>query len=293
MNEEEIIIIDQAYKYQVDEVMMGGIGFVRLMSLLEISRKPPEIENFLESSETKYPYRDQLAAKTVKNASDMSSFDSGCKLWSGLSEVGVVPLLKTVEIGDELLALMPRYSGSLRTLMRSGSHSPTELLKALDQAVLSLSKIQRESGIVHLDLKPENFLYSNHIEKLEFELGDWGMANVQAGLLTEAKPGRLKTLDDFGVLPYLAPERFDSYIADFRADIFSLGMICFEIITGKLPYNVSTNIVEQIISGEYYGRAQAMLSDEKIASLLLKMIEPDGEKRLQEYEEFLEVIVSL
>jgi hypothetical protein len=36
-----------------------------------------------------------------------------------------------------------------------------------------------------------------------------------------------------------------------------------------------------------------MLSDEKIASLLLKMIEPDGEKRLQEYEEFLEVIVSL
>ena len=70
-------------------------------------------------------------------------------------------------------------------------------------------------------------------------------------------------------------------------------MICFKISTGKLPCDAGNNVAEQIMSGEYYGRAQAMLSKGKLASLLLRMIEPVKEKRLQDYDEFLELIVSL
>ena len=69
-------------------------------------------------------------------------------------------------------------------------------------------RIHEESGIVHQAIKPENFLYFYHQQKLIFELSDFGIANVQAGLLPTTKPGRHKAIDNYGMLPYMAPERF-------------------------------------------------------------------------------------
>lgn len=296
MNEEEIVIIDQAYKYQVDEILAGCIGYVRLMFLKEFSRKLPNNAGNFEKLVSKYPYRDQLAAKTMKSIKNMSSFAEACNLWSGLNQPGIVPLLKTVEIGDELLALMPRYSGSLRMLMRRGAHNPAELLKALNQAVFILSKVHKEYGIVHQDLKPENFLFFYHGKELVFELSDWGIANVQAGIMQNDISERTTLQDEFRVTSYLAPERFDAYLSDICADVFGLGMMCFEILTGKLPFDMEKGIAEQIASGEYYDKAQAMLSrvaELKMQNLILRMIAPSLEKRMQDYGEFLTLIASL
>jgi len=296
----EIIIIDQAYKYEVNEILNGGVGYVRLMSMLELSRKPPYPVNNTNldcaGGQSKYPYRNQLAAKTLKNPEEMKRFSTACESWLELSLRGVVPLLKLIENGEETLALMPRYSGNLLKLIQSGNYEPVELLNALYPVVACLSEIYTKYGIVHQAIKPENILYCSQNQKLVFELSDWGIAKVQADLLPSSKEERFRTIEDFGVLPYLAPERFDSYIADFRADIFSLGMVCFEIVTGELPYVPEKSMAEQIISGDYFGRAQSILfifSAGKITSLILKMIEPSGDKRLQEFGEFLALIKSL
>jgi len=290
---DEIVIIDQAYKYQVDEILNGGIGYIRLMSLKEFSRKPPDVEGNHENSETKYPYRNQLAAKTIKNIEGMDSFARACDLWLGLNEPGIAPLLKVVKNGNEVLALMPRYAGSLRALMQSGPHNPKKLLKALYQAVSSLSKVNRERGIVHQAIKPENFLYSYRNNNLVFELSDWGITKVQASLLSGTKSERLKTLDNFGMIHYLAPDRFDNYISDIRADVFSLGMILFEIITGELPYDVGKSVAEQIASGFYFDRAKTMLMaqvSQEVVDLILQMIHPLAEKRILEYGKILKFI---
>ncbi|MGB7874189.1 MAG: hypothetical protein WBL25_07380 [Anaerolineales bacterium] len=81
----EIIIIDQAYKYETNEILERGIGYVRLMSMLEYSRKPPDtggLAYFECAGEgSKYPYRNQLAAKTLKELNGMDVFARACQLW--------------------------------------------------------------------------------------------------------------------------------------------------------------------------------------------------------------------
>ena len=296
----EIIIVDQAYKYEVEEILDGGIGYVRLMSMLEYSRKPPDtggLAYFECAGEgSKYPYRKLLAAKTIKDVDGMEVFAKACEPWLALNMQGVVPLLKLIKNGEEILALMPRYAGTLRTLMQSNLHSPEELLRALSCAVSCLSKVHENSGVFHQAIKPENLLYFYHHQKLVFELSDFGIANVQASFLRTTKAGRLKVVESYGMLPYMAPERFDEYFSDIRGDIFSMGMICFEIINGGLPYVIEKSLAEQIISGEYYDKARIVLSElsgEKITNLILRMIEPTKEKRLQDYREFLALLESL
>jgi len=291
--DDEIVIIDQTYKYEVDEILNGGIGYVRLMTLKEISRRPPDSERLHENPEGKYPYRNQLAAKTIKYKADMSKFAKACELWCGLNAPGITPLLKTVKIGDEILALMPRYAGNLRTLLQIDKHSLTEMLKALHPVIVSLSNMDEDQGIVHQAIKPENILYCYHNQKLVLELSDWGIADVQASLLPFEKSERIKALVDFGMVPYIAPERFDNYISNFRADIFSLGMVFFEFLTGCLPYKKEKTIAEQIATGEYYDNIETMLrgrEDIEVNNLLLRMLHPEADKRLGDYEDILALI---
>ena len=290
---DEIIIIDQTYKYEVDEIVKGGIGYVRLMTLKELSRRPPASERLPESLERKYPYRNQLAAKTINDRESMHSFAKACELWCELNDTGIVPLLKTIKIGDEVLALMPRCAGNLRTLMQSNSHTPRELLKALNPVIVSLSKVYAECGLVHQAVKPENVLYCYHNQNLVLELSDWGIADVQASLLPYAKSERIRVLGDFRMHPYMAPERFLNYISDLRADIFSLGVIFFEILTGCLPYKDEKRITPQIASGEYYDNIEVMLrgiADDKVIKLLIWMLHPEADKRLQDYGDILALI---
>jgi serine/threonine protein kinase len=297
---DEIVIIDQTYKYKVEKILDGGVGYVRLMSMLEFSRMPPD-SNGIAISDcvddlSKYPYRTQLAAKTIKYPSWMESFSKACEPWLGLNLQGIVPLLKLIKNGDETLALMPRYAGNLRMLMQSGRHRPIELLKALYPVVTCLSKVHTEHGIVHQAIKPENILFCYHNQKLVFELSDWGIADIQANLLSETSSERMKSLDDFGVLPYLAPERFDNFLSDMRADIFNLGMVFFEISTGSLPYHIGKNVAELIASGEYYKVVENRLSevsDKKVVRLIRQMLHPEFSKRPQAYGDILELIVAL
>lgn len=298
--DDEMIIIDQRYKYKVEQTLDGGVGYVRLMSMLEFSRMPPESDRIAISDcggeHSKYPYRMHLAAKTLKNPDWMESFSKACEPWLGLNLHGVVPLLKFIKNGDEILALMPRYAGNLHVLIQDDRHTPIELLKALFPIVACLSKVYTEFGIVHLALKPENILFCDHNQKLVFELGDWGIADVQGKMMPDTNTECIKTLADFGILPYLAPERFDNFLSDIRADIFSLGMIFFEVLTGSLPYSSEIGVPEQIISGEYYRIVEDRLSsesDEKVMNVILQMLHPEVEKRLQDYGDILKLIAVL
>ena len=226
----------------------------------------------------------------------MELFARACEPWLGLNMQGIVPLLKLIKNGDETLALMPRYVGNLRSLTQGGLYSPEELLRALSCAVTCLVKNYNEYGIVHQAIKPENFLYLSHHKKIVLELSDFGIANVQAGSFPMTHAGRIRAIEGYGMLPYTAPERFETYLSDFYADVFSLGMICFEILTGRLPYDLATNMAEQITSGKYFDRAQAILPEllnRKLSGLILSMIEPSKDKRLQDYGEFIAMLASL
>jgi serine/threonine protein kinase len=299
------LTIDCLYEYEIEDVLEGGMGYVLLMSLVERSYTPPFMDTVLDYSKKlqdhfRYPYRKHLAAKTVKEEKIMPIFARECNMWLGFEEPGIVPLLKVVNINDSILALMPQYTGSLRDLINVNSPPPMDRIKSLYQPVSGLAAVHEKYGIVHQDIKPENLLYESDGRRLSLLLSDWGIANVQSGLLPKNqlkfRSLALETMGGFGTVPYMAPERFASYISDIRADIFSLGIVFFEILAGIWPYHSKRPVVEQILSGEYYERALLFLSrhfHHKAYDLILSMIHPSEKKRLHDYSPILKFIKSL
>jgi len=103
-----------------------------------------------------------------------------------------------------------------------------------------------QKGIVHRDLKPDNILVDSHnrVKVIDFGLAhatDSDLRNTQA--LTEV--GQI-----VGSLQYMSPEQFeaDSRDLDTRSDVYSLGVVLFELLSGSLPYNLNSKNVYEVAS---------------------------------------------
>lgn len=108
--------------------------------------------------------------------------------------------------------------------------SPMSALQALEllEPVAAALAAAHEAGLVHRDIKPENVLISRlH----EVKVGDFGLAKAVTGQTATATQGLL-----IGTVSYLPPEVVISGKADSSSDIYSTGVVLFELLTGKKPY---------------------------------------------------------
>lgn len=117
---------------------------------------------------------------------------------------------------------------NLRQLMAQGELSPQESLRLLPPICDAL-QCAHDHGIVHRDIKPENLLVDRDgIVKI----ADFGLAK----LASEANDNLTKSGQALGTAHYIAPEQISaSSDVDHRADIFSLGVVFYELLTGQLP----------------------------------------------------------
>lgn len=297
-----MLVIDNLYKYKIDEVLEGGMGRVFLLTQISAPKQDLAGEILLRNNEYvdlyKIPHRNKLAAKTVKQSLFMRDFERECLLWLEINEPGIVPLLKVTKINEIAYALMPRYSKSLRELLQK-EHNKFSLMKLLYEPILGLAKTHSSKGIIHQDIKPENFLYQENESQKGLFLSDWGIANLQANLVSKAQlksaQYTFQTMTGFGTLPYMAPERFLKYYSSISGDIFSLGIVFIEILTGALPYKLSEPIESQILNGNYFHDSKKILSifGNKISKTILSMIHPYFEKRTNNYKEILKFIKAI
>jgi hypothetical protein len=116
---------------------------------------------------------------------------------------------------------------SLREVM--GRLAPQEALRIVLQ-VARAAQCAHDKGIVHRDLKPENILLD---AQGNAKVADFGLAGIQ---LPDARLQVTATSVAMGTLNYMAPEqRRDAKHVDGRADLFSLGVVLYELLTGELP----------------------------------------------------------
>jgi serine/threonine protein kinase/tetratricopeptide (TPR) repeat protein len=118
---------------------------------------------------------------------------------------------------------------TLRELLREIGPFPEPLALLLArQAAQALASIH-DAGIIHRDVKPENLLVTaDH----RLKLMDLGVARIQEASLRLSHTGEF-----LGSLPYAAPEQFDGTpVVDGRADIYSLGVVLYEVLTGRNPF---------------------------------------------------------
>jgi serine/threonine-protein kinase PpkA len=120
--------------------------------------------------------------------------------------------------------------GDLRQLM-SGEFGETIAVATLLQVAGALSAIH-EQGIVHRDMKPDNIMIR---ADGSLALADFGIATQMQTELNGEQAGEV-----YGTPSYLSPEQATDSVVDHRADIYALGVMFFELLTGKKPYRASS-----------------------------------------------------
>ncbi len=120
--------------------------------------------------------------------------------------------------------------GDLRRLM-SDDIDINVALAVLMQVAGALGAIH-ERGIVHRDMKPDNIMIRGDGS---LALADFGIATLKDTRLAKTAHGEV-----FGTPAYIAPEQASAQPTDHRADLYALGVMFFELLTGKKPYRAST-----------------------------------------------------
>lgn len=126
-----------------------------------------------------------------------------------------------------------------RTVREEGPMDPFRALDIMGQACGALEEAH-EAGIIHRDLKPENIFLTTQGGIPDFpKVLDFGLAKVTE---KQMRPGSLNITRDgmvFGTPEFMSPEQAQGDPLDGRADIYALGVILYEILTGKLPFDAT------------------------------------------------------
>jgi serine/threonine-protein kinase len=121
-----------------------------------------------------------------------------------------------------------------------GPLDPLRAIGVLLQACAALEEAHQK-GIVHRDLKPENIFLANQGGIRDYvKVLDFGLAKVTE---REMRPGSMILTQEgmvFGTPEFMSPEQAQGKILDARSDIYSLAVILYELITGKLPFDART-----------------------------------------------------
>jgi serine/threonine protein kinase len=196
-----------------------------------------------------------------------------------LTHPNIVSVHEFGRAGEHLFLVLELVEGeSLRELMRRDRVAPTQALALVAETCLAL-QYAHDQGVVHRDIKPENILVdrAGHVK-----IADFGLAKVLAG---DAPPARLtRESQAMGTPQYMAPEQIERPLAvDHRADIFSLGVVFYELLTGELPL------------GRFAPPSRKVEIDVRLDGVVLKALEKEPEQRYQRAAEVqieVEEIVS-
>lgn len=155
-------------------------------------------------------------------------FRTEARIAARLQEPHIVPIHDFGVIGDELFIDMRLVDGTdlRRTLDTQGRLDPQRAIAILSQIASALDAAHAD-GLVHRDVKPENVLLTGR----DFAyLADFGIAH-EAGSSHQTEAGSA-----IGSFRYMAPERFGEQEVTGAADIYSLGCVLFECLTGRPPF---------------------------------------------------------
>ncbi|MDX1888102.1 bifunctional serine/threonine-protein kinase/transporter substrate-binding domain-containing protein [Mycolicibacterium sp. 050158] len=159
---------------------------------------------------------------------------------ASLSDPHVVPIHGFGEIDGRLYLDMRLIEGkTLADLLaeRKGPVAPELAVAVIEQVGTALDAAHR-AGLIHRDVKPSNILVTDR----EFAyLIDFGLAR------TADEKGMTTAGNTLGTLAYMAPERFDAGQSDPRSDLYALGCVLYEALTGSRPYPADS--LEQQIAG--------------------------------------------
>ena len=183
-----------------------------------------------------------------------------------LNHPNIVALHESGQVDGRPYFLMEFVDGvNLRQLQQAGRLSPREALQIVPQVCDAL-QYAHDEGIVHRDIKPENVLIDR---KGRVKVADFGLAKLMG---RETAVTRLTGAGHvMGTPHYMAPEQVEHPLdVDHRADIFSLGVVFYELLTGELPL------------GRFAAPSKKVRIDVRLDEVVLRALEKEPALRYQQ-----------
>ncbi|MFV1980103.1 MAG: serine/threonine-protein kinase, partial [Rhodothermia bacterium] len=147
---------------------------------------------------------------------------------SGLDHQNICTVYEIGETEDgQLFIVMPLYRGqTLKYRLKGGQLSVSESVSIIRQLLEGLATAH-EAGIIHRDVKPANIMLA---DRGQVKLLDFGIAKLGAGI------GLTQTGSTLGTAAYMSPEQTKGADVDKRADLWSAGVLFYEMLTGRRPF---------------------------------------------------------
>ena len=219
-------VVDQRYLVH-SRLARGGMSTVYLATDQRLEREV--------ALKVMYPH---LAA----DPSFLTGFSREAKSAARLSHPHVVSVMDQGRDNGLVYLVMEYISGhTLRDVLTEQHQLRPRLTLALLDAVAEGLGAAHKAGLVHRDVKPENVLMA---EDGRIKIGDFGLARAVS---TSTSTGTL-----IGTVAYMAPELVSGGLADARSDIYSVGIMLYEMLTGRHPYtgDVPIQVAYQHVNSE-------------------------------------------
>ncbi len=234
-----------------------------------------------------------VAIKTLKSQSpqDIMRFSQEIKTHSQLEHKNVVDFIDSFTARGQLFLVMERIRGiSLEEIIRTFGKldDPSNIVDILCQ-ILDALEYAHSGGLIHRDLKTGNvILIKEQEEAMVVKILDFGIAKIQGDLQRLTHVGQA-----LGSPIYMSPEQCSGKLLTTRSDLYSLGVVAYETVTGTPPYSKGTliNVMaahcnENIKPKPLSEMAPHLPKYKMLDQILQKALQTPAEKRWQSAAEF-------
>lgn len=175
-----------------------------------------------------------LSASLADDPSFINRLELEAKSVARLSHPGVVQVYDQGVDDDHAFLVMELVpGGTLREVVNERGPMPAHVVLSVLRPILGALDDAHRNGLIHRDIKPENILVS---ATGAVKLGDFGLVRAVA----EARSTSQNIV--MGTAAYLAPEQIATGDTDPRSDLYSLGVVAFELLTGQVPFQGDTPV---------------------------------------------------
>jgi eukaryotic-like serine/threonine-protein kinase len=222
-----------------------------------------------------------------KNSAITERFKREAQLMMDFRNDNIVQVYDHFKEGNSYYIAMEFVDGiSLGDLIEKKRFIPNEIAMLIFREICKALKYAHDKGVIHRDIKPENVLIS---KEGEVKLTDFGIATSKD---TEDE-GLTSVGMTLGTPAYMSPEQIsNTKTVDNRADIYSMGVVLYKMLTGKTPFpgNFTPDAISQINTGEYiYPRK----INPRISPLLQKIIKKAMHCKLKKRYKDLQHIMNI
>ncbi len=216
-------------------------------------------------------------------------FQQEGKAAARLNHPNIVSIYQVGQQREQYYIVMEYLDGpSLGRLMKSGEQHPTETILEWIRQVCDGLHFAHEHGVIHRDIKPDNLIL---LKNGTVKITDFGIARLE-------KSEMVKTRDQtfMGTIYYCSPEQLKEFKnIDRRTDIFSMGVVLYQLLTGTLPFHEDSiaETIDKIINGEPDSPRKIVPEiPVKLERVVLKCLAKDPAHRFQTARDVKEALLE-